>query len=716
MNAAITGAWSKQQSKISLNTAPPPPGSAAAAARARASDADSAAASPADEKKGAGLPSGKRKSRTARDAKDAAAKRGRTVRVPGSHAVADEHAAPETRLHDIGGASAAIEKALELIAMPLCHPEIYLHTGVTPPRGVLFHGPPGCGKTMMAGAIAGEMGVPFLSVSAPSIVSGTSGESEKSLRDTFEEARRIAPCILFIDEIDAITPKRETAQREMERRIVAQLLTCLDDLSWEKGDGRPVMVLGATNRPDSLDPALRRAGRFDHEIAMGVPDERGREQILRVLCSKLRLAGNFDFAYLAKRTPGFVGADLTSLTAAAGITAVKRIFQDLCHEDEQAQCDTGGGRLVEDEMQSAVPPPEFFAALPAAVRASSIAAFLERFPHPLTEAQLERLAITNGDFVDALGTVQPSSKREGFATVPDVTWDDIGALLPIREELSMAVVQPIRRPELFRALGVDASSGVLLWGPPGCGKTLLAKAVANESRANFISVKGPELLNKYVGESEKAVRQVFARARASSPCVIFFDELDALVPRRDDTLSESSARVVNTLLTELDGLESRVQTYVIAATNRPDMIDPAMCRPGRLDRLLYVDLPTPTERLDILRTLTKKSPFAADSSPEAVRLDVIAADARADGYSGADLAALVREAAVTALREQLISPMHYDDGATSVAPVHISQHHFLEALNRVLPSVSRDQRRKYESLRGRMGFAGAGTGKDKIVA
>lgn len=594
-------------------------------------------------------------------------------------------------------------------------------------------------------------------------MSGTSGESEKALRDTFDEAQKIAPCILFIDEIDAITPKRETAQREMERRIVAQLLTCMDGLAWEKGDGRPVMILGATNRPDSLDPALRRAGRFDHEIAMSVPNEEGREQILQVLCSKLRVAGDFNLRYLAKRTPGYVGADLTSLTAAAGIIAVKRIFQDLSnepaplqitevHESVEMQCDgdevkaevatteapaeapaapeapadgptegpteaevpaepASAEQALSEPSKAVIANPDFFEALPENVRRSSIAAFLERFPDPLPEWQLERLAITNQDFLDALDVVQPSSKREGFATVPDVTWEDIGALHHIREELSMAVVQPIRRPELFHALGVDASSGVLLWGPPGCGKTLLAKAVANESRANFISVKGPELLNKYVGESEKAVRQVFARARASSPCVIFFDELDALVPRRDDSLSESSARVVNTLLTELDGLESRVQTYVIAATNRPDMIDPAMCRPGRLDKLLYVDLPSASERFDILRTLTKKTPLAhaadADATRHTVDLEVVANDARAEGYSGADLAALVREAAVTALREKIVSPMHYGDDAPPAERVCIFQHHFLQAFDRVLPSVNREQRKKYELLRGRLATGAA---------
>lgn len=650
--------------------------------------------------------------------------------------------------------------------MPLCHPEIYTHTGVKPPRGVLLHGPPGCGKTMLAGAVAGDLQLPFLSISAPSIVSGTSGESEATLRQTFEEASMISPAILFIDEIDAITPKRETAGREMERRIVAQLLTCLDDLSWEKTDGKPVMVIGATNRPDAIDPALRRAGRFDHEIALGVPDEDGREQILRVLAKKLRLGGHFNFKALAKATPGYVGADLTALTGAAGILAVKRIFKELGQSESlqqlvgsasirepapqttlQAEMDMDEGstqaagavhsstslppstsEALEQETLAATevtdtptpnvnrrgvaqPTQRFFSALPPALAESSIATFLLSYPSPLTGEQLEPLSITNEDFLAALPSVQPSSKREGFATVPDVSWADIGALHDTREELSMTIVEPIRRPELFQAVGVQASSGVLLWGPPGCGKTLLAKAVANESRANFISVKGPELLNKYVGESERAVRQVFSRARTSAPCVIFFDELDALVPRRDDSLSESSARVVNTLLTELDGLESRGQVYVIGATNRPDMIDPAMCRPGRLDKLLYVDLPSPGERLEILKTLTKSMPLLRDGA-EAVQLEIVAADARADRFSGADLANLAREAAVSALKAALAVEKSVGSSqsmARSVpSRVLVTQTDFWYALDKTSPSVSAAQRAKYRALRNRLSGNPAG--------
>ncbi|KAK0560507.1 Ribosome biogenesis ATPase rix7 [Tilletia horrida] len=839
-----------RRAKLSLNQAASrlPPGSAAAAAAAAAlaqnaqltatsesSSSTPAAASPAETPLPTAPSPVKRKARSSQRSNltDPTSKRQRSsLQVPSSSTIAEKYTPPETRLADLGGVTAAVEKVLELIATPLCHPEIYAHTGVKPPRGILLHGPPGCGKTMLAGAIAGELGVPFLSISAPSIVSGTSGESEKTLRDTFEEAVRIAPSILFLDEIDAITPKRETAQREMERRIVAQLLTCLDDLSWEKSGGKPVMVIGATNRPDSLDPALRRAGRFDHEIAMGVPDEDGRERILHVLARKLRLSGDFDFRGLAKATPGFVGADLSALTSAAGIVAVKRIFRQLGASDiipaavtanvvsvsddvEMASADNTAAESTEgaegsalaiadsagaeqpgpldsvveslepgapgsepvtpgphaDEAPKTVRPLQsFFDSLPPALRTSSIALFLRTHPDPLTPAQLEPLSITLGDFLTALPNIQPSSKREGFATVPDVTWSDVGALHGIREELSLAIVQPIRRPGLFKALGVSASSGVLLWGPPGCGKTLLAKAVANESRANFISVKGPELLNKYVGESERAVRQVFARARASSPCVIFFDELDALVPKRDDAMSESSARVVNTLLTELDGLEARVQTYVIAATNRPDMIDPAMCRPGRLDKLLYVDLPTPPERLEILKTLTKKSPLRRASPNSAVHgqseseqqqqqgtvdLQAIAMDPRAEGYSGADLAALVREAAVMALKEALGAsltasatksfeevtessevgaegPRPYaldteeeydtsyfqsqdageaggdDGGGKARLKMYISHSHFVDALAKVQPSVSVAQRRRYEALRSRLAGTPAG--------
>jgi ribosome biogenesis ATPase len=422
--------------------------------------------------------------------------------------------APITRLKDVGGIDHIQQDIVNLVLMPFRHIEIHLHLGIKPPRGVLLHGPPGCGKTLLAHAVAGELGVPFLSISAPSVVSGMSGESEKKIREIFDEAKELAPCLLFIDEIDAITPKRETATREMERRIVAQLLTCMDELSLENTGNRPVLLLGATNRPDALDPALRRAGRFDREISMGVPDDEARAKILQVLCSKLRVSPEFDYMELVKVTPGYVGADLNALTAEAGLIAVQRIYDEMMSNNMEVDADL-------------------------------ISQFLHTHPDPLTPEELQELSITLDDFKLALKKVQPSSKREGFATVPDVTWADIGALQSVRDELRMAVVEPIRHPEVFKMVGITAPMGVLLYGPPGCGKTLLAKAVANESHSNFLSVKGPELLNKYVGESERAIRQVFSRAAASAPCVIFFDELDALAPTRSNESEVSLASRTN---------------------------------------------------------------------------------------------------------------------------------------------------------------------------
>lgn len=385
-----------------------------------------------------------------------------------------------------------------------------------------------------------------------------------------------------------------------------------------------------------------------------------------------------------------MGADLTALTTEAGVIAVKRIFEDMSSSSMSA----------DDAMENMALDDGPFSTLPESVLSTPIARFLTSHPGPLSADKLDSLLLTPADFDVALKVVQPSAKREGFATVPDVTWADIGALGNVRDELHMAVVQPIRHPEIFSVVGIDAPSGVLLWGPPGCGKTLLAKAVANESHANFISVKGPELLNKYVGESERAVRQVFARARASAPCVIFFDELDALVPRRDDSMSESSARVVNTLLTELDGLDSRKAVYVIGATNRPDMIDPAMVRPGRLDKLLYVDLPSPPERLEILRTHTKRTPIAEE---DWAGIAAIAASDACDGFSGADLAALVREAASLALRGALeaMGAFESETSTTSVPQkqVYVSLNNFAVAAQKTRASVSREQRQKYERMR-----------------
>ncbi|MCJ1399019.1 hypothetical protein MMC11_002221 [Xylographa trunciseda] len=559
-------------------------------------------------------------------------------------------------LADLGGVDSVIQQLEDLIVLPLLQPQIYTTSRIQPPRGILLHGPPGCGKTMIANAFAAELGVPFIALSAPSIVSGMSGESEKALREHFEEAKKMAPCLVFIDEIDAITPKRESAQREMEKRIVAQLLTCMDDLALEKTGGKAVIVLAATNRPDSLDPALRRGGRFDKEINLSVPSEPVREQILRALTRQMSLSGDFDFRHLAKLTPGFVGADLNDLVSTAGSTAIKRFLDALKTQSTDMDLDP-------DPLVSA--------------KVAELRGLIKRAREPST-IDAPAVSITNDDFLCALPKIQPSSKREGFATIPDTTWADIGALRPVREELLTAIVEPIRHPEKYARVGITAPTGVLLWGPPGCGKTLLAKAVANESRANFISVKGPELLNKYVGESERAVRQVFVRARSSIPCVIFFDELDALVPKRDDALSESSARVVNTLLTELDGLSNRQGIYVIAATNRPDIIDPAMLRPGRLETLLFVDLPGEEERVEILQTLIRNLniKFSAD----------IASVARdCEGFSGADLESLLRRAGYAAIKRD-------DD---------IRLQDFVSARSSVRASVG--DRRKYDRLKAQWG-------------
>eukprot|EP00741_Cyanophora_paradoxa_P002014 tig00000525_g1953.t1 len=604
---------------------------------------------------------------------------------------------PSVRYADVGGLDACMQDIRELVEWPLMHPEIYAHLGVQPPRGILLHGPPGCGKTLLAHAIAGELGVPFLKISAPEVVSGMSGESEAKIRSLFASARAVAPCLVFIDEVDAITPKRETASREMERRIVAQLLTSMDEIGTDFGPGvsdstapqrGPILVLGATNRPDSVDPALRRAGRFDREIALGIPDAAARARILAVLARRMRLAGDFDFEAISRITPGFVGADLGALTKEAAVFAVHRIFQNLVPVQATAPQPSSSGQdaLLSDPSLPA-------AALEGALQSSRQAELANRTAvsealrgsRRLTDEELAPLAITMSDFEAAVKKVQPSAKREGFATIPDVTWADVGALQDVRAELEIAVVQPIRQPERFAALGLSVPAGVLLYGPPGCGKTLLAKAIASESGANFISVKGPELLNKYVGESERAVRQVFQRGRASAPCVVFFDELDALCPRRGgDASSGASERVVNQLLTEMDGVDGRQSVFVIAATNRPDMIDPAMLRPGRLEKLLYVPLPGLDGRLSILRALTRRTPMNPD-----VELDSLAP--RTAGFSGADLAALTREACVSALRE---APLDAVPGSIRVGKAHWEQ-----AIGRVKPSVSSGDQALYATLR-----------------
>ncbi|KAH7116171.1 P-loop containing nucleoside triphosphate hydrolase protein [Dendryphion nanum] len=555
-------------------------------------------------------------------------------------------------LDDMGGVDNVIGQLKEHLVMPLLAPEEYVSRQIPIPRGILLHGPPGCGKTVICRSFAGELGVPFIEILGPSVVSGMSGESEKQIREHFDKAKEMAPCILFIDEIDVIAPKRDNAQSQMEKRIVAQLLLSMDSLAMEGNDGKPVIVLAASNRPDSLDPALRRGGRFDTEINMGVPNELMREQILAALTRGPKLGDDVDFKALARMTAGYVGADLRDLVSKAGTWSMDQYRKAL--EKQAAEAET---RMEIDDA-------------PQAQASSTMVSSVRRLINRIQNKDLTRppgfedTAIHMKAFESVLPTIIPSSKREGFATVPDTTWRDVGALENVRKELQMAIVEPIKNPQRFKKVGISAPTGVLLWGPPGCGKTLLAKAVAAESKANFISVKGPELLNKYVGESERAVRQVFQRARSSVPCVIFFDELDALVPHRNSEQSEASARVVNTLLTELDGLSTREGIYLIAATNRPEMIDSAMLRPGRLETLLYVELPSPEERISILQALISKTP---GMNPE---LALVAGTTWCNSFSGADLSALVRRAATHCLVQgrDVVVLEDFESAAKTIAP------------------------------------------------
>ncbi|MFC7215750.1 CDC48 family AAA ATPase [Saliphagus sp. GCM10025334] len=529
---------------------------------------------------------------------------------------------------DIGGLQNEIQRVREMVELPMKHPQIFKKLGIEPPQGVLLHGPPGTGKTLLAKAVANETSASFFSIAGPEIISKYYGESEQQLREIFEDASEESPAIIFIDELDSIAPKREDVTGEVERRVVAQLLTMMDGLE-ARGQ---VIVIAATNRVDSVDPALRRPGRFDREIEIGVPDEVGREEILQIHTRGMPLSDDVNLSHLADETHGFVGADIESLTKESAMKALRRYLPEIDLDEED------------------IPP-----------------------------SLIDRMIVKREDFRGALAEVEPSAMREVLVELPKVSWDDVGGLDEAKDQVKESVEWPLREPQKFERMGIDPPAGVLLYGPPGTGKTLMAKAVANETNANFISVRGPQLLSKWVGESEKAIRQTFRKARQVSPTVIFFDELDSLAPGRGGEVgSNVSERVVNQLLTELDGLEEMEDVMVIGATNRPDMIDPALLRSGRFDRLVMLGEPNTEGRERILEIHTDDTPLAAD-----VSLREIAEIT--EGYVGSDLESIGREAAIEALRE--------DDDADLV-----EMRHFRQAMENVRPTITEDILEYYDQI------------------
>ena len=505
-----------------------------------------------------------------------------------------DNSIPRITYDDLGGLRNEVQKIREMVELPMRHPELFEKLGVEAPKGVLLYGPPGTGKTLLAKAVAGETNSHFTSISGPEIIGKFYGESEERLREIFKQAEENSPSIIFIDEIDSIAPKREEVTGEVEKRIVSQLLTLMDGM---KSRGK-VIVIAATNRPDSIDPALRRPGRFDREIEIGIPDQQGRREILNIHTRGMPIEEKVNLDQIARVTHGFVGADLEVLAKEAAMRSLRRILPELDLEAEK---------------------------IPAEI--------------------LQKIIITDNDFKDALKEVRPSALREVLVQVPDVTWEDVGGLESLKEELYEAVEWPLKHKEAFEYTDVATPKGILLYGPPGTGKTLIAKAVAHTSESNFISIKGPELLSKWVGESEKGVREVFRKARQAAPCIIFLDELDSLAPSRGSGSSDSNVteRVVSQLLTEIDGLEELHNVLIIGATNRVDIIDSALLRPGRFDRIIEVPLPDTKGRENIFKIHTKKKPLAEN-------INFVKLVQLTDGFSGAEIEGVCNRAAMSSIR------------------------------------------------------------------
>ncbi|MFB0561053.1 MAG: CDC48 family AAA ATPase [Candidatus Lokiarchaeia archaeon] len=551
-----------------------------------------------------------------------------------------DYAVRKFSYEDIGGLHEEVRRVREMIELPLRHPEIFDRLGIAAPKGVLLHGPPGTGKTLLARAVANETEAYFISISGPEIMSKFYGESEGRLREIFRDAEKNAPGIVFIDELDSIAPKREEVTGEVERRVVAQLLALMDGLK-TRGE---LVVIGATNRPNALDPALRRGGRFDREIEFGIPNKQARLEILQIHTRGMPLGDDLDPKFLAEFTHGFVGADIETLCKEAAMFALRRILPDMDLDTES---------------------------LPAEV--------------------LNLIEVNMQDFTSALKNIEPSAMREVLIEVPNVKWEDVGGLEEAKQELIETVEWPLKYSNFFNYMGAKAPKGLFLHGAPGTGKTMLVKALANESQANFISIKGPEFLSKYVGESERAVRETFRKARQSSPCIIFFDEIDAIAPVRGLGFGDShvSERVISQILTEMDGLEELHDVVVVAATNRPDIVDPALLRPGRFDRIIYIPVPDEKSRLEILKIHTSQCPMDKD-----VELKELAE--RTEGYTGADITAICNEAIMIAIREYIMNNQ-IDEKTEDFQIYIIRRRHFEKALEKVKP-LSKGQLEKYEEI------------------